>query len=346
MQPAQPVFVFSQHESPVSALCPWRDVIGNLDCVISGDYSGRVLVWRLDSGDKLLDQRIGTEKIIALETIGDNLLLVQSRQGFIKIIELCTKNGLQLEERTQLNCCKDTFCAFSTLQTIESNAILIASIDDSCSKNSLNLDAITSGRDVQKCLELNHSNDLGMVSSVRLISPNERDKRIVCVLVGFEVGQMQIHRLWMEEELKLCSIGSPLKVDTLGKFLTCIDCVRTSRPNCLKVFCGGAEEQLFQLELLVTSEEFELVAKKAALLTNPGLASVRVRPGDQRLVASGGWDANVRLFSTKTLKKLAVLSFHRKTVEVVCFGKIRSNATQLLLAGSEDHLITVWDVYS
>lgn len=52
-----------------------------------------------------------------------------------------------------------------------------------------------------------------------------------------------------------------------------------------------------------------------------GQQSLRVRL-DGRLLVTGGWDKRVRVYSTKTLKELAVLKWHTEGVYAVDFGEI------------------------
>lgn len=52
-----------------------------------------------------------------------------------------------------------------------------------------------------------------------------------------------------------------------------------------------------------------------------GQQSLSVR-SDGRLLATGGWDTRVRIYSTKTLKEVAVLKWHKEGVYAVAFGRI------------------------
>lgn len=52
-----------------------------------------------------------------------------------------------------------------------------------------------------------------------------------------------------------------------------------------------------------------------------GQQSLRVR-SDGRLFVTGGWDSRVRIYSTKTLKEMAVLKWHKEGVYAVDFGEV------------------------
>lgn len=63
------------------------------------------------------------------------------------------------------------------------------------------------------------------------------------------------------------------------------------------------------------------VPSKVNNTKHAGQQSLSVR-SDGRLLATGGWDSRVRIYSTKTLKEVAVLKWHKEGVYAVAFGKI------------------------
>ncbi|XP_027628412.1 guanine nucleotide-binding protein subunit beta-like protein 1 isoform X2 [Tupaia chinensis] len=75
-------------------------------------------------------------------------------------------------------------------------------------------------------------------------------------------------------------------------------------------------------------------------LTNPGISDVTIR-ADRKILATAGWDHQVRVFHWRTMKPLAVLAFHSATIHCVAFA-----TNGLLAAGSGDQRISVWSIYS
>lgn len=73
--------------------------------------------------------------------------------------------------------------------------------------------------------------------------------------------------------------------------------------------------------------------------TNPGFNCVSLR-SDSKIVATGGWDCNVRVFGLKKLQPLAVLSYHKESVLSVAFSP-----NHHLAVGSKDNMISIWDIY-
>ncbi|KAI2479683.1 WD domain containing protein [Pyrenophora tritici-repentis] len=99
-----------------------------------------------------------------------------------------------------------------------------------------------------------------------------------------------------------------------------------------------------------------------------GQQSLRVR-SDGRLIVTGGWDARIRIYSSKTLKEVAVLKWHKQGVYAVAFsqilteedfrkqdyvrvfgGQAEPRETQVKLkhwvaAGAKDGKISLWEMY-
>ncbi|KAK3844806.1 MAG: WD40-repeat-containing domain protein [Linnemannia gamsii] len=65
---------------------------------------------------------------------------------------------------------------------------------------------------------------------------------------------------------------------------------------------------------------------KVALKAN-GMADGKIRD-DQKVIALAGWDGRIRLFSSKTLKPLAVLKYHREGLYCLGFADIREQQQQ------------------
>jgi hypothetical protein len=60
---------------------------------------------------------------------------------------------------------------------------------------------------------------------------------------------------------------------------------------------------------------------KSAQTKHAGQQSLHVR-SDGRLLVTGGWDSRVRIYSTKTLKEMAVLKWHKDGVYATAFSEI------------------------
>jgi len=120
---------------------------------------------------------------------------------------------------------------------------------------------------------------------------------------------------------------------------------------------AGSENMLVVVEILApkdpTKDDLTMMqVRKERELTNAGVSVAGIRP-DRRLLATGGWDHRIRIFSWKhpeKVKPLAVLPFHTQAIECLAFtkqpisaGRTRSN---LLAAGSKDGKISLWSIYN
>ena len=97
----------------------------------------------------------------------------------------------------------------------------------------------------------------------------------------------------------------------------------------------GALRPRHDIGLPVSCEAVEEVDRKE------GIGQLALRP-DGRVLATAGWDFRVRLFSAKApkFKPLAVLKYHDAAVNALDF----SDDSRLLVTGSKDQKIALWDV--
>ena len=97
-----------------------------------------------------------------------------------------------------------------------------------------------------------------------------------------------------------------------------------------------------------------------------GQQSLRIR-SDGRLFVTGGWDSRIRIYSTKTLKEVAVLKWHKEGVYSTAFAEIltpeeaghiskavnkrqmeRDEQTRLkhwVAAGAKDGKVSLWEIF-
>ena len=106
------------------------------------------------------------------------------------------------------------------------------------------------------------------------------------------------------------------------------------------LFAGGVEAtaKAFRVEpgLLKPHGSLEVTcASINELDQHPGVGQLALR-GDGKVIASAGWDYRVRLFSAKSLKRLAVLRYHDASVNALDWSN------DLLATGSKDTKVAVW----
>lgn len=101
---------------------------------------------------------------------------------------------------------------------------------------------------------------------------------------------------------------------------------------------GSAEDKL-----VVFTIDYSARAVVPAMSINvrkQGVADIALRQ-DGKLLASAGWDGNVRVYKRANGKALAVLKYHTQAASAVVF----SPETYLLASGARDGTIALWDIY-
>ncbi len=106
------------------------------------------------------------------------------------------------------------------------------------------------------------------------------------------------------------------------------------------LFAGGVEAKAkaFRVEPGVLKPHGTLEVTCGAvneLDQHPGVGQLALR-GDGKVIASAGWDYRVRLFATKSLRRLAVLRYHDASVNALDWS------SDLLATGSKDTKVAVW----
>ena len=109
--------------------------------------------------------------------------------------------------------------------------------------------------------------------------------------------------------------------------------------------CGTNGEKIYTFTI---SKESGISKDCEISIINPGIACCTSRP-DGKIFATGGWDDRIRLFSWKKKNPLAVLVYHRQTVQCMCYSQ--SNVElfppgNILACGSMDRTISLWNLYN
>lgn len=107
-----------------------------------------------------------------------------------------------------------------------------------------------------------------------------------------------------------------------------------------RAFIGGSTASMQTVD--IDFAQGRLTSAATVELKKPGLGAVCVRR-DARLVASGGWDSKVRIFTAKRLRPLAIVREHVGSVFALDFGFAPEH---LLASGGKDGHVVVHSVYS
>jgi len=103
-----------------------------------------------------------------------------------------------------------------------------------------------------------------------------------------------------------------------------------------------------------TSADAILAHHPIAIATQPiksintkhsGQTSLQIRL-DGRILVSAGWDGVGRVYSTTTLRQLAVLKWHVGGLQAATFSSGLGEGKQWIVLGGKDAKISLWDVFN
>ncbi|KLT41413.1 WD40 repeat-like protein [Cutaneotrichosporon oleaginosum] len=83
-----------------------------------------------------------------------------------------------------------------------------------------------------------------------------------------------------------------------------------------RAFTVSADHRVVRIDLAALAGEVAIKAYPTQQIGNSALAV----SGDGRILAVGGWDGKIRLFSAATLKPLGALAYHRESVHALAWG--------------------------
>ena len=212
------------------------------------------------------------------------------------------------------SCCSMNFCR-AAVATVSSHFVVAVATEE---QSGIRLIEIESG-EARKTLTPREYNSMpGMCMALAFIT--KESGASLKLLAGYEDGRVA---LWD------CHSATLLSSTVLHpEPVMCLD--YSEQLN--KGISGSADDNIHVWTIDKNTEAICPVQRLQ--ITNPGLNCVLFRD-DYKFFISGGWDHKIRLFSTKNHKALAVLSYHRDSVQCVACA---SDLT--LAAGSKDCIIS------
>lgn len=179
-----------------------------------------------------------------------------------------------------------------------------------------------------------HGQPFGTVMAVKLVEISEEG---VFVLGAYESGVVCLWDLSTGKLLHSAKLvtgeESPLTLD--------YDVVAN------RGVIGTTAEQIVVFS--IDRRSCQLLDKKTDIaIKNRGVNRIRVRPHDQKVFASAGWDGRVRVFSWRSLRPLAVLTEHKRNVLDLVYspGVVSMWKAPIMATAGEDSSIALWDLYN
>ncbi|RAW33435.1 hypothetical protein PC110_g10227 [Phytophthora cactorum] len=336
----EPLGVLRGHGAPVNS-------VGflSVSTVVSGAGDGAVKIWDLKSRRELATNPAAHSKAGVLHTAAlqgaaasEHKYVTQGRDGFVKLWDAQTF-GIAAEPLSKLYCGSYSFTKSSTMRwpgdtpegahvivcpSSVDNKLLVYDIREDSSSPALTLTVPDAAAKRGMCVSLSLFG-----SSVAQVEDGAGGNVQTYIAAGFEGGQLAI--------LDLRSGGKVACETTVtqgANALLSFDVTRDGR----SAICGSSGEELYVANIDVAS--YTLSSRSFFSCAHGGFSNVCIR-GDQRIVATAGWDHRVRVFHLRKLKPLAVLKYHSDSVFALDF----SADSALLASCSKDHKIALWSIY-
>lgn len=226
----------------------------------------------------------------------------------------------------------------------------------------------------------------GMVMAVKILIDNTHSQDpCVYMLSGYEDGHVMVHVSRPPPESSKAWKWAKLYVSRPhSQPILSLDSVQAETNKLPSFFYTSSADALI-VKHPISSTSVQMPShvgntpSKVLNTKHSGQQGLSVR-GDQKIFATAGWDARIRVYSCKTMKELAVLKWHSEGCYTVAFAEIISSTTtegrstqegddsaiqpqnspleivrqernqkaqqtHWLAAGSKDGKISLWDIY-
>ncbi|KAI9921236.1 hypothetical protein PsorP6_002655 [Peronosclerospora sorghi] len=349
-----PLSVLRGHDAPVNCVS-----FLSASSIISGAGDGVMKIWNLRTRRELTTNvsahsRAGVLHVAALRAADGSRqkFVSQGRDGFVKLWDEETFNR-RANPLAKFYCGSFSFTKFATLRwpsedAGSSNLILSPTDVD----NKLVIYDIRSDSSLPALtLTVPHTNEKRMCMSLSLFnssvakSENGAGGNVQTYIgAGFECGQFVIMDLRsggkVACETTVTSGDEACKCCIGFKFYVCHLVISFDvTDNGRRAICGSSGESLYEGNFDVAS--YTLQSRAFFSCTHGGFSDICIR-GDQRIVASAGWDHRVRIFHLRKLKPLAILKYHSESVHGLDF----SDDSTILTSSSKDRRLAIWSVFS
>lgn len=301
--------------------------------LLSGDADGELKIWDLAKHRPVFSSRVHTPSAgvlgIGVSSALDNKILSQGRDGTVKCWQL-TGSSLSRQPILTIKSEAYNFCKLAVArhpatsdepredESGGAGQVLMAMPGNDTYK--VEIWDISSGQSVQSLSP--KDNSVGMCMSLQMSGASDQ----CTVIAGYEDGSMLIWDTRHASEPLLQTRQHKEPVTSLG-----ID----------KQGAGGVSGSADgQLTFFTLNDVENVCIPKKRFEGEAGIGDIALR-GDDKIVATAGWDYRVRIYDYRRRKPLAVLKYHQMIVNGVAF----SDDCKWLASCSKDSSVALWSLY-
>lgn len=361
----RPFFVLRGHSSEIqclhfssSSICA-SDVLPDQDTIISGDAQGYVIVWSLVTfrplavwkahekailsvstwNNKILthgrDNKLFMWEILSIKDMATNLPLpsgshvIEPRQTSPKPFMLCALDV------NSINFCQAAFCR----NIHEGQEELLVAVPGLIGSEYIDIYTLPSALRLATRI-ITEAPTTGKLGNVMAI-----DFHYPLLAVGYENGGTALYRLALDH-VERDSQKQNGEWSCLRKWTAHREAVLSVKLNLTRheLHTCGIDSRVisYNIERL---EESAMTDVHTRDTKHAGQQSMRIR-SDDKLIATAGWDSFARIYTTKKLKEVAVLGYHKSAVNSLAFrDKTDQGESGMIALGGKDSKISLWRLF-
>ncbi|GBC04492.1 hypothetical protein RclHR1_00570048 [Rhizophagus clarus] len=371
--PPTPIYIFREHEDQINHL----EFYQNNTKLISGDAEGNIIIWDMKIKRPALKFKAHNKGILKCLVLADKLIS-HGRDNLLKVWKIdqnslsFTETGdkiVEMNDEDEIDEQKDSdellpklekclsvnslnFCKFDYCFKGENNQDILIAVPSSKESTAIDIWDLSIQQQIIT-LKLDIKQEIGYCMAIKFFQhPTIKSKFLI--LAVYENGGLTLWTLtsnksnnnisnellsykqsWIIKEHKETALA--LDVSMNRKFA-----ISTAGDNKIVKYIFDED---FEKEPLINNVEIKY----------SGIADVKIR-SDSKIFATAGWDSKIRVFSSKTMKPLAILSYHKESVYSLAFTYIFSHENNnslieneiqdhFLVGGGKDRKISLWKIY-
>jgi ASTRA-associated protein 1 len=385
--PAVPVFILRGHTAPVHSL-----LFFNANAYLaSGDSEGWLVIWSLASKRPIAVWKAHAGGVSGTKIWGSRNLITHGRDHKLRVWQLALDNATLLSKTLPVEGADENqpqpwlmhsmdmsalnFCSFAVCNEVDTGkdyeegetSVLVAS-PNGLDNGGIDIFQLPTGRRVSQIASDKKVNT-GMVMSVALYA--QAASKSLFVVGGYEDGQVGIHH----HHGSIGSESAEWKRIRLIKLHSQPVLSLSIAPSQKFLVTSSADAQISKIVLDLDNPVASDQKPKLINTKHAGQQGLSIR-SDSKIFATAGWDSWVRVYSARTMKELAVLSWHKEGCYSTAFAdlsadiedtspsnekdrqltasaldlikqqrSIKAQKTHWLAAGAKDGKISLWDIY-
>lgn len=383
--PAIPTFILRGHTAPVHALL----FFSANGWLASGDSDGWLAIWSLASKRAAAVWKAHSGGVTGIKAWGRERLITHGRDHKLRVWRLnlddpsVLSQTLPVEGATDdqaqpwllhsmdmsaLNFCTFAICEGQPAATEQTEPDVLIASPNGLDNGGIDIFQLPKERRVSQ-MHSDPAVNTGMVMSVALHAEASGSLYLIC---GFEDGQVGIY----SHNGPLGPTGPEWKRRLLLKVHSQPVLSLAIGPARDFIITTSADAHIVKMPFRTAEIDAADAQRKPVDTKHAGQQGLSIR-SDGKIFATAGWDSRVRVYSTKTMKELAVLKWHKAGCYSTAFADLtpldnsvsamddtseqtvaksaleiikqerssKAQRTHWLVAGGKDGKISLWDIY-